>query len=220
MQGNPIGFVDLYNKVEGVQVGFGHHGGDCSQGQVDIIKTISDNDPLLGQVGKLGGGTAVTDDQIVDVQLAQLDQVADIDDLDEVVQVDLVGADVVVEIALLEQGRIFQIADIQLDVGDVTQVAVVDIAPLDQIFQVDLVKIQGDQTVQRNGGGIIDVVNVYPELGFQSGDVEVVVIEIMDVDETGGDVVLKSDVIQYGGEQGIQPHCTHVHHIVKLAVLE
>ena len=194
VQGNPILLINLFNKVKCVKIGFGHHGGNCGQSQVDIIKTVSINNPFLRQVGKLGGRTAVTDDQLVYLQLAQLDQVADIDDLDKVVQEDLVGADVVVEIALLKQGRIFQVADIQLDVGDVTQVAVVDIALLDQILQGDLIVIKGDQTVERNRGNV-GIVDIHRKLSLEKGNVEVDIIEVMNVDEACSYVSDKGHVI-------------------------
>ena len=195
VQGNIILVVD---KVQGVEIVRGNdkdNGADqIGLGQVDIVKAVSADDLPIHKLSKARNRSAVTDDQIVHIQFAQLDQVADIDDLDKVVQEDLVGADVVIEIALLKQGRIFQIADIQLDVGDVTQVAVVDIALLDQIHQGDLVIIKGDKAVERNSDGV-GIVDIHRKLGFQSGDIEVDIIEVMDIDKIGGHVALKSDVI-------------------------
>ena len=89
----------------------------------------------------------VADDQIVHIQQAQIDQFAQEHNADEPAQVDLVGADVVVEVAVLEQVGGLQRADVQRH-GGIRQIVLVHEAFFNQIDQCDVRNVQRHEAVQ------------------------------------------------------------------------
>ena len=208
------------HQVQGIQVGRCRQAGagDAGYRNVDVLEVAPDQEAFGYQGSHLGRGGAVADDQVVGIQEGQVDQVADVDDLGQVLEKDLVGADVVVQIAVLEEAGIFQVANIELETG-IGQVSVIEVAFLDQGDQVDPVILERDQAVQWHGGDI-GIVDVDPELGLERGNVELDIIEIEPVDEIFFHVFFQGHVIEDRTEQGVDPDRAQVHVLVKLAVLE
>ncbi len=181
-----------------------------------VHETIPPENPLLGHLRQ---HPRVADDQIVHVQQAQVHQVADIDDLDKVVQVHLVGRDVVVQIAVLEKDRILEVPDIQPH-RHIDKVALTQEPFLHQSREAHLVVIKGHKAVQGNRTGVV-VADVQPaEPRLQLGDRKLDIVEIVDVDELLLDVLGKRNVVQYRAQQRIEPHGPHVNQLVQFAVLK
>ena len=203
--------------VGGVEIGAGDQGGGGQGGGADGL--VHEMIGTQGAVGNKGGDTGtVIHDQIVGVHQAPGNKIVQGEIGQHIVEPDLMGGDVIVEVTMLEQGGILEVNDIEPHVF-IGEIGAAHHPGLDQVEQGGAGDGRiVDQGLEVDGGHRGIEPEADAQRRFHRRHVQGRIVEVGKIDKTLLHIIPETDIVEGRVQQGGQGHGPQADDGVELAV--